>query len=55
MTMTPLEALLLLLDQVDYMSGACRINEAVGAVLPVEVIELCREAIKDARAGAAGP
>ncbi len=31
-------ALLTLLDQVDYTSGACRVNEMVGAVLPKEVI-----------------
>lgn len=49
MTLTPLEALLLLLDQVDYTAGACRLTEQVGAVLPIEVIERCREAINDAK------
>jgi hypothetical protein len=37
-------ALLTILDQVDYTSGNCRPNEMVGAVLPKEVIALCREA-----------
>jgi hypothetical protein len=35
-------ALAVLLDQVDYTNNACRPNEMVGAVLPIEVIELCR-------------
>ena len=39
-------ALLTLLDQVDYTIGNCRLNEPVGGVLPVEIIELCREAIQ---------
>lgn len=45
--MTPREALLLLLDQVDYTARNCQPNEMVGAVLPVEVIKLCREACAD--------
>lgn len=36
-------ALGVLLDQVDYTAGACRLNEMVGAVLSKEVIELCRQ------------
>lgn len=32
------EALLLLLDCIDYESGACRVNEPIGGVLPVEVL-----------------
>lgn len=36
------EALKLLLDHVDYESGACRLNEMVGAVLPVEVLRLAK-------------
>src|SRR5258708_6825333 len=45
--MTTREALLLILDQVDYTAGNCSITEMVGAVLPKEVIELCRKAIAD--------
>lgn len=41
----PIEALNLLLDQVDYMAGNCRINEPVGAVLPAEIIAHCREVL----------
>lgn len=40
------EALQVLLDQVDYTSGACSLTDMVGAALPKEVIKLCREAIK---------
>jgi hypothetical protein len=39
------DALLLVLDHVDYMHRACTITEAVGAVLPVNVIEIARAAI----------
>jgi len=42
--MKPREALLLLLDQVDYTAGNCQMNEPVGGVLPQEVIKLCRNA-----------
>ena len=38
------EALLLLLDCIDYESGACRANEPIGGVLPVEVLRLAKEA-----------
>lgn len=38
-------ALQTILDQVDYTNKACRPNEMVAAVLPVEVIELAKEAI----------
>lgn len=38
-------ALRTLLDQVDYTAGACRPNELVGAVLPAEIIKLCRDAL----------
>ena len=40
------EALRVLLDQVDYTAGACRLVEMVGAVLPKEVIVLARAAIE---------
>jgi len=40
-------ALLTVLDQVDYTSGACGVFEMVGAVLPKEVITLARKAIAD--------
>lgn len=39
-------ALQIILDSVDYSVGACRLNEMVGAVLPREVIDIAREAIK---------
>ena len=34
-----------ILDSVDYISGACRLNEMVGAVLPKELIEKARAAM----------
>jgi len=40
------EALRVLLGQVDYTAGACRLVEMVGAVLPKEVIVLARAAIE---------
>lgn len=40
--MDALEALRLVLDQVDYENGACRVNEPVGAVLPRDVLALAR-------------
>ena len=39
-------ALGVLLDSVDYTSGACKLNEAVGAVLPIEIIEKAKAALK---------
>lgn len=45
---TPLtvrEALLLVLDQVDYKAGACGLTEMVGACLPAEVIDKARQAL----------
>lgn len=44
-TATVREALLVLLDSVDYTSGACGPTEMVGAVLPGSVIRLAREAL----------
>ena len=44
--LTPAEALQLLLDQVDYTAGACSVTEMVGAVLPLEVIQRCKAALK---------
>lgn len=43
--MDPATALRTLLDHVDYTSGACRMNEPIGGVLPREVIALCRNAL----------
>lgn len=43
--LTPEVALRTILDQVDYTSGACRPNELVGAVLPTEVIQLCKDSL----------
>ena len=45
MTMTCRQALLLLLDQMDYMAHACSPTDMVAACVPTEVIKLCREAI----------
>lgn len=44
-------ALLTLLDQVDYAASppACRVNEMVGAVIPAEVLKLCRHALASER------
>lgn len=39
------EALSLLLDNVDYTKGNCRINEQVGAVLPIEIIGIADRAL----------
>jgi hypothetical protein len=39
-------ALLLLLDNIDYEAGNCRVNEMVGAVLPKEILRKAREAAK---------
>ena len=47
-------ALLTLLDQVDYTASGCSPTEMVGAVLPKEVIILCREAIAAALAKKVG-
>ena len=44
--LTPREALLLLLDQVDYTKGACHFTEMVGAVLPKEVLDRCHQTIE---------
>jgi hypothetical protein len=40
------EALLVMLDQVDYTHRACTLTEAVGAVLPVDVIYKARRALQ---------
>lgn len=49
--MTTREALLLVLDHVDYTRGACGITEMVAAVLPKNVIELARAAIEQDKLG----
>ena len=41
------EALLTVLDQVDYTAGACNLTDMVGACLPLEVIGLARAALKE--------
>lgn len=38
-------ALAIILDCVDYTSDSCRPNECVAAVLPLDVIRLCRLAL----------
>jgi hypothetical protein len=40
-------ALQLILDHVDYTNGACGLTEMVGAVLPKEIIERARIALKN--------
>lgn len=42
------EALLLVLDNVDYVRGNCGVTEMVGAVLPKEIIAEAREALAKA-------
>lgn len=42
------QALQLVLDSVDYTSGACTVFEMVGAVLPKEIIITARKALKNA-------
>lgn len=42
-------AISVLLDQVDYLSGACRPNEQVGAVLNIYVIEMARKSLAEYR------
>ena len=44
------EALLLVLDQVDYTVGACRLTELVGAALPAQVIDKARAALEPQKA-----
>ena len=44
-------ALGVILDAVDYTSGACRLNEGVGAVLPIELIYKAKAAIAKATDG----
>ena len=43
------EALMVVLDCVDYIRGNCCVNEMVGAVLPKEVIENARKALAEVR------
>jgi hypothetical protein len=43
------EALQLVLDHVDYTDGACRTNEPIGGILPVQVIRLARESLAGKR------
>ena len=40
-------ALQLILDQVDYTTGNCRVNEMVGAVLPKEILDIVKNALKE--------
>jgi hypothetical protein len=48
-------ALRTLLDHVDYTAGNCAPNEMVGALVPAQVINLCREALKTAKEVAMPP
>jgi len=47
--MTCEAALMLVLDQVDYVRGNCSPTEMVAAVLPKVVIEKAREALQNQR------
>ena len=53
--LTVREALLTVLDQVDYTNGACGVTEMVGAVLPKNVIALAREALAKDKSDAVNP
>jgi hypothetical protein len=35
----------LLLDNIDYQAGNCRVNEMIGAVLPPDILHLAKEAV----------
>lgn len=39
------KAINLILDQVDYLAGNCRVNEMIGAILPKEIISIARAAL----------
>jgi hypothetical protein len=41
-------ALMLVLDQVDYMRGACSLTDAVGAALPADVLDIAHATIEAA-------
>lgn len=43
-------ALFLLLSSIDYTTGACRLNEMIGAILPKECLAIAREALKKDKA-----
>lgn len=43
-------ALRLILDCVDYTAGACGLTEMVGGVLPLEIINKAKAALKDGEA-----
>jgi hypothetical protein len=40
------KVLVLVLDNVDYMRGACAITEMVGACLPAEILDLAHDALE---------
>jgi len=44
-----ISALGVVLDSVDYTSGACRVNEPVGGVLPEVVLGRAKEVLQEAR------
>lgn len=43
------EALQLILNDIDYTAGNCRVNEAVGAVLSDEALAIAKKAVADYR------
>ena len=42
--LSPTEALLLLLDQIDYTRGACGPTELIGALIAPDILAKCRRA-----------
>lgn len=44
--LSPEQALKLILDQVDYTVGACRLTDMVGAILDAKIIQTCRESLQ---------
>jgi hypothetical protein len=44
--------LAILLDQIDYERGACKVTEMIGAVLPRELLSRSRETLERSRRAA---
>lgn len=47
-TWTPLHALLVLLDSIDFTRGACKPTEMIGALVSVDILLNAREAAVEA-------
>jgi hypothetical protein len=52
--LTTEEALMLVLNEVDYTRGNCSVTDMVGAVLPKEVIDRARKALAHQQRVSAG-